>query len=248
MLRRMFAAVGFAFLLQICSAGAQIPLQFPIEPPAPFLREALDHPYGRALIGEFAKSVAQSADAACLQSKRLDQPRLTERGRDLFQRYGTKSMEILIANVDVRLYEAKIIERAGPGSVGELMRLREDPEVKKYLDLERPFRIAKILDFVIENFDRYVLLNRIRLQSFAPVSTGNDGLLRASPVEAAEEAMEKFVADNKSQQFSRFYRLSEFAADALLEAFNRELALRWGPGTFYCGVENDLAELCITRR
>jgi len=246
--QRIASIVVLILLLEIFPARAQIPLQYPIELPGPFVREALDQPYGRALITEFAKTVAQGADTACLQSKALDEGKLRERGRDLFQHYGTQSMETIIKNVDVRRAESKIVEHAGPKAAGELMRLRGDPTVKKYLALERPARLARVIGFVVENLDHYVLLNRIKLKSFSPVATGNDELMRINPTEAAEEAMEKFVNDNKSRQFKRFYELSEVAGTAFIEAFNREVALKWGPNTFFRGVENDLAEICVTGR
>ena len=89
MTRRIIGVAVLLLLLETCLAHAQVPILYPIEPPAPFLREALAHPYGRALTAEFAKTVTQSADAACLRSKSLDAMKLADRGRDIFQRYGT---------------------------------------------------------------------------------------------------------------------------------------------------------------
>ncbi len=61
MLRRFALAVllvGFGAV----GASAQL-LQFPVEPPAPFMRESLDTPFARVLMAEFAKSVQRKADA-----------------------------------------------------------------------------------------------------------------------------------------------------------------------------------------
>jgi hypothetical protein len=33
-----------------------------------------------------------------------------------------------------------------------------------------------------------------------------------------------------------------------MSAFNRDAAVLWGPKTFYSGVEDDLAEVCILPR
>ena len=247
MAQRIIIVVLFFLLLEIFPARAQL-LQFPIEPPGPFVREALSNSYGRALMAPFAKTVAQNADAACLQSKALDDAKLIERGRGVFQRYGTQSMEIIIKNFDTRRYESRIAEIAGPKAAAELMKLRNDQDVKRYLRLERPIRLAKVLDFVVENFERYALLNRINLKSFSGIATGNDELLRANPTEQSEEAIEKFVSASKSRQLKRFIELSEITAPAVMEAVDREFALKWGPMTFYRGVENNLAELCITKR
>jgi hypothetical protein len=247
MVRHIASVAVFFLLFETCTGQAQAPILYPIEPPAPFVREALAHPYGRAVLAEFAKTVAASADTACLRSKALDAANLADRGRDIFQRYGTRSMEIIIGNFDVRKYEARISELAGAGAASELIELRNDADVKRYLILERP-ALAKVLDFVVENFERYALITRINLRSFSGISTGNDELLRANPIEESEEAIERFVAANTSPRFKRFVELSEITAPAIMDAFNREFALMWGPTTFYRGVENDLAELCVIRR
>ena len=246
---RRIIGVAISFLLfEACLAQAQVPILYPVEPPGPFVREALELPYARAILAEFAKTVAQTADAACLRSKSLDAAKLAERGRDILQRYGTQSMETIIGNFDVRKYETRITELAGPGAASELIQLRDDADVKRYLILERPARLAKVLDFVVENFERYALITRINLRSFSGISTGNDDLLRLNPIEESEEAVERFTAANTSPRFKRFVELSEITAPAILDAFNKEFALKWGPATFYRGVENDLAELCVTHR
>src|SRR4051812_18597014 len=92
-----------------CSPGAlsaQPGISYPIEPPGPFVREALAMPYATALLAEFAKTVEKSADPACLHSRALDAAKLAERGRDLFERWGTRGMETIIGNVDVKAHEA----------------------------------------------------------------------------------------------------------------------------------------------
>jgi hypothetical protein len=92
------------------------------------------------------------------------------------------------------------------------------------------------------------VLNRIKIASVSPLATGKNDLLSANPTEAAEEALDDFVATNKSAQIERFLALSEQATDAMKSAVNREQAIRSGPGTFYRGIELDLAELCIGSR
>ncbi len=157
-------------------------------------------------------------------------------------------METIIAAFDRKRYEEKITQRAGQGAVAELMQLRSDPVVQRYLALERPLRLAKVLNFVIDQFDRYVLLNRINLDSISPLSNGKDELLSADPTEAVEEALEKFVNENTSPRFQRFYRLSEIAGEAMPEALDTNFVLKVGPVTFYRGVETELAELCVVKR
>ena len=245
-MRRLALAV---LLVGLGAAGARAQLlQFPIEPPAPFMRESLQTPFARVLLAEFARSVQKKADPVCLQSKGLDAAKLAERGRDLFERWGTKGMETLVGAFDIKRYEEKIAERAGPDAARVLMQLRNDPVVQRYLVLERPLRLVRVLNFVIEQFDRYVLLNRIGLDSISPLSNGKDELLRADPSEAIEEALEKFVSDNPSPQFRQFYRLSELAGELMPQAIDMNFLQNVGPMAFYRGVETELAELCVGKR
>ena len=305
-------------------ARAQLPLA--LESAPEFVREALDHPYGRALIAEFTNAVIESADAGCLSQKRLDTAALDERGRDLFQRYGTRTMSMLQQNIDLRRYDAELAKRAGAKGKAELATLRKNPSVQAYTKTELPVRLAKVLDFVVEQFDRYVLLNRIQLKPISPLATGNIQLLAVNPGEASEEAPAGRPKSNAPQskagqpkagqpkagqpkagepkagqpkagqpkaaqpspvqtkagqpkagqanpvqakagqpkavqgkavqakarptprQVQRYVALSEASGVAILSAFNRETAALWGPKTFYSGVEDDLAEVCIFPR
>ena len=151
-------------------------------------------------------------------------------------------METARSYIDFEVYE-----KSFPASA-ELKGLREQPQIKRYLDIEQPIRQAKVLDFIFEQFDRYVLLNRIKIAPVSPAASGNIGVLRANPTEAAEEALDDFIETNKSPQIERFLALSEQAAEATQGAIKKEQAVRAGPGTFYQGIELDLAELCIGLR
>jgi hypothetical protein len=246
MSRRFLAAV----LVTVCWSGmalGQSGMLFPLEPPAEIARDAFATRYSGLLMDEFAKTVRESADAACLQSNGLDAAKLKQRGTDLFRRWGTRIMERLAGNIDFQKFDSALAARAGANAKQDIATLRRLPEVQRYVTLERPMRLAKVTDFVVEQFDRYVLLTRIRLKSFAPIATGNERLLRANPTEASETAVERLAA-RKLPQVERFLRLSEAAAGAMQDAFDRETVLLWGPATFYRGVETDLAEICIMPR
>jgi hypothetical protein len=129
-----------------------------------------------------------------------------------------------------------------------LKELREQPQIKRYLDIEQPIRLAKVLDFIFEQFDRYVLLNGIKIAPVSPAASGNDDVLRANPTEAAEEALDDFIETSKSPQIERFLALSEQATEATQGAIKKDQAVQAGPATFYRGIEVDLAELCIGSR
>jgi hypothetical protein len=264
MLRIASIVAAFAGLVAPCAlppAHAQLPLA--LESAPEFVREALDHSYGRALVAEFSDAVIESADDDCLAGKRLDAAVLDERGRDLFQRYGTRTMSMLQQNIDLRRYDAELATRAGAKAKTELAALRKNPSVQAYTKIERPIRLAKVLDFVVEQFDRYVLLNRIQLKPISPMATGNIRLMAANPSEASEEAVGRAKAGRKPRQVQsrqaqprqvqprqvqRYVALSEASGAAIMSAFNREAAALWSPKTFYSGVEDDLAEFCILPR
>jgi hypothetical protein len=269
------AASGLFAPCALQPAHAQLPLA--LESAPEFVREALDHSYGRALIAEFSNAVMESADAACLSGKRLDAAVLDERGRDLFQRYGTRTMSTLQQNIDLRRYDTELAMRAGAKAKTELAALRRNPSVQAYMKTERPIRLAKVLDFVVEQFDRYVLLNRIQLKPISPLATGNVRLMAANPSEAAPgrskskarrtprqvqpgqvqprqvqpgQVQPRQVQPRQVQprQVERYVAISEASGAAIVSAFNRDAAALWGPKTFYAGVEDELAEVCILPR
>ena len=220
----------------------------PFEQPGPLVREAFASPYGRALVAELGKVLHASADPACLQSKALTPEQLTARGEQLIIAWGTRAMETVTSYMDIKVYEQKLAQSAGRNAAAELKRLRGDADVKRYLAIERPARLAAVLDFVIGQFDRYALLNGLKLIAVSPVVTGNPELLSADPTEAAEAALEAFEKANKSASFVVFRWLTRNAADAMTASLKTEQALVSGPGTFFGGVERDLAALCVGNR
>jgi hypothetical protein len=219
-----------------------------MQPPAGMLRDALASAYGNVVLEEFARVVEKVADPACLQRKGLDAAKLKERGRDLFQTRGGRGMEMLAANFDQTRFQAEFVARAGKGAVQEIERLSKTPDVQQYIELERPRRLAKFLDHVVEQFSRYLLVQRIKFGPFHWLD-GNEQLLRANPTEAAEQAMERFVAGKTtSRQFNRFLELAEATDEAVVKAFDPEFGRNYGPATMYRGVEADLAEICVGPR
>jgi hypothetical protein len=240
---RRSLAIAFALIFGSAATPslAQFPTSEPTEQPAPFVREAFASPYGHALIGELGRVLRAAADPVCLNSKGIAADQLEPRGEALLIKWGTRATETAVSYFDSEVYEKNF-----PASA-ELKELKKQPEIKRYLEIERPKRLAKILDFIFEQFDRYNML-RIKLASVSPIATGNDDLLRANPTEAAEDALDAFVAANKSAQIERFQELSEQAAIAMQDAIKQEQAILVGPSTFYGGIEVDLAELCIGSR
>jgi hypothetical protein len=125
--------------------------------------------------------------------------------------------------------------------------LEQDADVKQYLAISAPAHQAKLLDLIVENFSRYVLISRIEL-TFAPLETGNSELLSKNPTDATEDALDKFVADRKSAALDRYLDLSDESAVALKASIDKKRAVMVSPHNFFEGVEADLADICIGRR
>src|SRR5262249_35761873 len=121
-------------------------------------------------------------------------------------------------------------------------------DVAEFVKLSAPARFAGGADLVVENFERHLLLSRITLaRHVSPLATGNDRLLKMR--ETVEESLEPLLAADKGAALTRYLELGETAHQELLNAIDQNAALRFGPSSFFSGVEVDLQEICvITRR
>jgi hypothetical protein len=209
------------------------------------IREAFDSPYGKALVAELGKSLRENADASCLAAKGIAPDQLEQRGHDLVIKWALRTMETANSFIDPKVYHEKFTSTAGPGADDELARLRNDTDVKRSMELERPIQLAEIVDLFFEQFDRYVLVKQIKLTAISPLATGNNQLLEMNPTEAAEREHSQFAAANKSPVLKKYLELSQQSLVASTLATKMEDALKMGPDTFVGGMEADLAELCI---
>jgi hypothetical protein len=222
--------------------SAQEPGQTPAERAA-LVRDAFASPYGRALTAEFGRSLRKDADPDCLRAKSLQPDQLEGRGRDTLIRWGMKFEDGIASFFDAKAYAEKF-----PASA-ELGRLKQNADVKRYLATAAPARQAKLLDAIFEQFDRHVLISRIKLTAVSPLATGNEELLGKNPTDATEEALHKFVASRKSAALKRFLDLSDQAVAASTTTIRKDQILALGGAhQLFRGVETDLAELCIGRR
>jgi hypothetical protein len=225
-------------------AHAQSPDESRAEIPS-LVRGAFDSPYGRALVAELGRSLRKDADPACLTAKGIAPEQLEPRGRDLVIKWGEKLFQTLNDFIDPKVYEEKFVATAGRGASAELKRLRNDPVVKRALELEQPIRQASALDAIFEQFDRYVLVKRIKLTAVSPLGTANESLMKMNPTEATEGEVDKFIGTNKSAALKKFQKLSQQSLAASGMATKLELVRKAGPLEFLNGIDTDLAELCI---
>ena len=226
------------------AAHAQPPEEVRADIPS-LVRDAFDSGYGKALVAELGKSLRKDADAACLSAKGIAPDQLEQRGHDLIVKWGLRMRGTYNSFVDPKVYDEKFAASSGRGAAAELKRLRNDADVKRVLELERPIRLASIVDSVFEQFERYLLVKRIKLTAVSPLGTGNDALLKMNPTEAAEEKVDKFVAASKSPALKKYLKLAQQSVAANVAAMKKEETSKAGPGAFFGGVEADLAELCI---
>jgi hypothetical protein len=240
------AAALLMAALATSPAAAQLPFASPDENPASITREAFASPYGRAMIAEFVTVLKASADPACLQSKKIKPDELARRGEAFITKWGTHAMTVLASYVNLPIYETKFAQSAGVGAAGEMKRLEANPDVKRYIAIERPRRLAYLLDYVFENYSRYVLISRIKMGQVSPLATGNEELLAKNPTEKVEADLEQFLKSNTSSQVRRYVELSEQSGAALAASLNTDQVRNYlGPGTFFRGVEKDLPALCV---
>lgn len=243
---RISVAVAAILMAAASPAPAQVPLGGPDEKPDVLTREAFASPYGRAMVAEFNTVLRGSADPACLASKNIKAEELAKRGEALIVKWSVHAMGALASFVNISIYEMTLAKSAGIGAAAELKRLEANPDVKRYRAIERPRRLAFVLDYAFEQFSRYVLIHRVKLGSVSPLATGNETLLRANPTEKVEAELEQLVKTSKSPQLRRYLELNEQSAAALAASLNTEQTRNnFSPAALFRGVEKDLAALCV---
>ena len=206
---------------------------------------ALDAPFGQLHLKNFVAAVRRDGDAACLQAKTLDDAALFARGRALLQRYGVQTMKVLTDNFDRVAFQAALQEAGEADAAAEIDRLEGDPDVKQFIELYRPARLARALSQVTEQFDRYVLIARIKLYAISPIARGEPDA--ENPTEATEAAVQKHLEEHPSDQVERYLDLQDAVETAMPKGL-RAGAKNIGPMAFLAGADRDLAELCVGKK
>ena len=149
------------------SASAQpqgtVPLTYLEAEPEQLVEAAFSTPFGKLLIAEFAAAVADSADAACLKAKGLETSALEGRARVITIRHGVQLVGKYLSTVDRTAFTANLASRMGAGAEAELARLRDNPDVRAYLELAMPIRHAATALAVAETLGRNLLILKIKL-------------------------------------------------------------------------------------
>src|SRR6476646_6473789 len=96
----------------------------------------------------------------------------------------------------VKKLEAALEARAGPGVKGEIARLRSAPEVAEFNKLGAPARLVSTAEHILEGFEQYLVIHRLRLAGdISPLVTGDDRLVKMS--EEAEKSIEPLLAGKR---------------------------------------------------
>ncbi len=245
MLRRLLLVI--ALVSAAVPAFAQGNARQMFEEPKVFVRDALATPYAEVLLKTFAESVRRNGDPACLQAKGRDDAAVIAQGRAILQRHGVRMIQILEEGIDPAAYATEFAAAAGANAEAELARLREDPQVKQLIAIGRPARLAQVLDMILEQFDRHLMIARVKFDTISPEGRGLPPLPE-NPTETAEAAEQEFYDKTKAPQLQRYLELIEAVTIASTKATNLEKVAQLGPKAFFGGVERDLAELCIGAR
>lgn len=219
----------------------------PTEPAGPRIREAFATPYAQTYLRTFAASVRKNGDVACLQEKALDDAALTARGSALLQRYAVQMAELAHEAVDRAACDKALAASAGPRAAAELARFERDASVKQLKALNRPAELALTVRAVVEQFDHYLSIGRIKLDPISPAARGEEEP-KEDPTPAARAAVQAFVDAHPSKAVDRYLELVDASIDARNKSINPQTALKTGPMTYFAGADRDLAELCIGRR
>ncbi len=241
-----------ALALLACCAGvasAQIPDDLLDRRPNILAQDVFASPYGRLLAAEFVSVLRESADPPCLAAKGLHSAQLEARARETLVRSGALMLQLAAGMVDGAKLEAEFEKRAGPGGRADMVRLRGDRDVKDYLRLSEPAKLARLANNIVEMVDRHALLARLGLKRHvSPIATGNVPLLRADPEEKSLEAADQFVKERKSANLARFLEIQVALAESFREATDAEALLKAGPAQMTPNVPGDLEKLCVLKK
>jgi hypothetical protein len=236
-----------AILLAPAAAQA-VPPRFAQAVPDPVtVREAFAAPYGQVIVDALEKALRKSADPACLADKKIAPDQLRRQGETLLVRQGQARIDRMLALVDADKADAEFTLRGGPTAHDEWRALQTEPTIAEYNRLSRPAQLISLVDSTAENFGRYVLLRRIKLDEINPLATGDEKILALGEEtsDAAIEAAEAVRKANDTPAMQRFLELAEWVAEALQAAVDQTQLLRYGPSQWMAGLDEDLRALCI---
>jgi hypothetical protein len=226
-----------------------VPLYWVNNAPAELVSASFADPYGRLLVAEFAAVISESSDAACLQTKGIEKNQIAERARAILLRVGAQMLQLFAGTVDRPAFESRFAARMGVDANAELVRLRTDPDVQKFIEIGQPEEHARLAEYVVVQLDRYALISRIKLaRSISMNHSDNPALIRADPTAKTRDLLDAFIANHKSPAFVRYRILIEAAQESLDRTISLEALRDLGPGQLMSGLDREFADLCVVHR
>lgn len=245
----LLAGLTVADTARSAPAEPQLPLIYLEAPPEKLVETAFSAPFGKLLVAQLAAAIGEGADAACLQAKGIDKAALGERARAIMVRNGAQSFQKYLSAVDRAAFKTRFAASIGAGAEAELARLRNDKDVRAFLELSAPARNAAIALNVVETLGRIVVLLKINLsRRFDPISSGDVALLKADPTEAVSTKVDAFVQGSNSASLTRYLDLTDAAQQALNRSLDNKLYLSLRIVDLMPGLEQDLADVCVFPR
>jgi hypothetical protein len=241
--------IGVALLVVVTTAHADYPPELAERSPAELAREAFAAPYGRALVAEFGRILRESADPGCLYDRNVNPASLETHARAILVRNGTRMLQAVDQLVDGGRMRAVFDARAGEEAKKEFGRLRADPDVRRYIELNDRAKLARVADRITETVDRHLMLAGVRLaKRISPLASGDAALLKQNPGEQAVEEVERLIKRSSSPRLKRWLELQEAIGVAFKESFDQQGMVKLGPRELTPGAVADVARLCVFRQ
>jgi hypothetical protein len=242
-MRRILLAAA----LLVCAA-VPAAAQLANEPPETLVRDALDAPYGRAMLARFAAAAEKTADVACRRERGLDAAAVAAGLRDVMERYAMRMATGLNESHDEEATAKAFAASAGANAAAELARLARDPDVMRYEELARPELLGRFVTLLFEGFDHYITVGRLNVENLTPVARGEPDPLPEDPTAATEEAVEAYVAQSSSAALQRYLEFVSEANVARARSMKIETMDKLLPMALFAGADRDLAALCIGKK
>ena len=151
----------------------------------------------------------------------------------LWQRYSLQMTKLIEENFNRAAYQRALTERAGRNAVAEIERLERDRAVKTYKELNQPAQLARAADMLLVQFDRYVLIGRIKLDPIGPVAGRRAGA-RKITAKAAEAAVEKFLKQHQNPRVNRYVGLLDTVQGRQGKGIQRPIRIEARAGGLFC--------------
>ncbi len=211
------------------------------------VEEAFSSGYGRLLLNELAATARNGVDAACDKAKGVTTADFDGRIRAIAVRHGVQLIKAYVSAVDQTAFKATFATRMGGGAINEVTRLRNDPDVRTFLELGAPIQHAAVVNTVLEMVERYALVLKIKLGRFHPFSTGKDKLITADPTEATLDKLDGFIASRKSAALNRYIEMMAAMQETLNQSIDAKRFLAMRIVDLMPGLDTDLAGICVLR-